>query len=64
MRERSISAWCVGVFAAAVLLAAGLLAFALAPPPEKEGIIHMIGFVLLMGLMVFVLFNDIMRLFG
>ena len=38
MRERSISAWCVGVFAAAVLLAAGLLAFALAHPPEKEGI--------------------------
>ena len=32
-------------------------------PPDKEGIIHMIGFVLLMILMVFVLFNDIMRLF-
>ena len=32
-------------------------------PPEKEGIIHMIGFALLMILMVFVLFNDIMRLF-
>lgn len=27
--------------------------------PEKEGTIHMIGFVLLMALMVFVLFNDL-----
>ena len=33
-------------------------------PPDKEGIIHMIGFVLLMILMVFVLFNDITRLFS
>ena len=32
-------------------------------PPDKEGLIHMIGFVLLMILMVFVLFNDITRLF-
>lgn len=32
-------------------------------PPEKEGLIHMIGFILLMILMVFVLFNDITRLF-
>ena len=32
-------------------------------PPEKEGIVHMIGMVLLMLLMVFVLFNDISRLF-
>ncbi len=32
-------------------------------PPEKEGIVHMIGMVLLMALMVFVLFNDISRLF-
>ncbi len=32
-------------------------------PPEKEGIVHMIGMVLLMALMVFVLFNDLSRLF-
>ena len=32
-------------------------------PPEKEGIVHMIGMVLLMVLMVFVLFNDLSRLF-
>lgn len=32
-------------------------------PPEKEGIVHMIGMVLLMALMVFVLFNDLGRLF-
>ena len=32
-------------------------------PPEKEGIVHMIGFLLLMLLMVVVLFNDIVRLF-
>lgn len=31
--------------------------------PEKEGFVHMIGFVLLMVLMVFVLFNDVMRIF-
>ena len=31
--------------------------------PEKEGIVHFIGFVALMVLMVFVLFNDISRLF-
>ncbi len=31
-------------------------------PPEKEGIVHMIGFILLMALMIFVLFNDISRL--
>lgn len=30
---------------------------------EKEGVVHFIGFVLLMMLMVFVLYNDIMRLF-
>ena len=29
---------------------------------EKEGIVHIIGFVLLMILMVFVLFNDIRKL--
>ncbi len=32
-------------------------------PPEKEGIFHMIGFILLMILMVVVLCNDIMRIF-
>lgn len=31
--------------------------------PEKEGMVHFIGFVALMLLMVFVLFNDISRLF-
>lgn len=32
-------------------------------PPEKEGYVHMIGMALLMGLMVFVLFNDVKRIF-
>lgn len=32
-------------------------------PPEKEGIVHFVGFVLLMMLMVFVLYNDIVRIF-
>ena len=32
-------------------------------PKEKEGMVHMIGFILLMALMVFVLYNDISRLF-
>ena len=32
-------------------------------PPEKEGIVHMIGMVCLMALMVFVLYNDIVKLF-
>ncbi len=32
-------------------------------PPEKEGIVHMIGMVCLMMLMVFVFINDIMKLF-
>ncbi len=32
-------------------------------PPEKEGMVHMIGFALLMVLMVVVLYNDILRLF-
>ena len=32
-------------------------------PPEKEGIVHLIGIILLMILMVFVLFNDISRFF-
>ena len=31
-------------------------------PPEREGMVHLIGFVLLMILMVVVLFNDIFRL--
>lgn len=31
-------------------------------PPEKEGMVHFIGLVLLMGLMVFATWNDIMRL--
>lgn len=30
---------------------------------EKEGLVHVVGFVLLMGLMVIVLFNDIRKLF-
>ena len=30
--------------------------------PEKEGIVHLIGFVLLMLLMAFVFFNDISRI--
>lgn len=33
-------------------------------PPEKEGMVHFAGFVLLMVLMVFVFFNDISRLFA
>lgn len=33
-------------------------------PPEKEGIVHFIGFVALMLLMVFVLYNDIVRIFS
>lgn len=32
--------------------------------PEKEGFIHFIGFVLLMGLILFVTFFDLRRLFG
>lgn len=31
--------------------------------PEKEGYVHLAGFVFLMGLMVLILFNDISRLF-
>lgn len=33
-------------------------------PPEKEAVVHLIGFVLLFGLMLFFTFKDIMRLFG
>ncbi len=32
-------------------------------PPEKEGYVHLIGIALLMALMVFVMFNDIRRVF-
>ena len=32
-------------------------------PPEKEGIVHMIGMMFLLMLMVFVLFNDLKRIF-
>lgn len=32
-------------------------------PPEKEGFVHMLGFVFLMALMMFVLINDIKRIF-
>lgn len=32
-------------------------------PPEKEGYVHLIGITLLMVLMVFVLFNDLRRIF-
>lgn len=32
-------------------------------PPEKEGLVHLIGFVLLFALMIIVFFNDIMRIF-
>lgn len=31
--------------------------------PDKEGMVHFVGLVLLMGLMVFVMFNDIRKLF-
>ena len=33
-------------------------------PPEKEGMVHLAGFMALMALMVFVMFNDISRLFS
>lgn len=33
-------------------------------PPEKEGVIHFIGLVLLLALMVFATWNDILRLLG
>ena len=33
-------------------------------PPEKEGIIHFVGLVLLFGLMIFATWNDIIRLIG
>lgn len=33
-------------------------------PAEKEGLVHFIGFVLLMLLMVFVVYNDLIHIFG
>ncbi len=33
-------------------------------PPEREGMVHYIGFIVLMGLIVLITYNDIMRLFG
>ncbi|HIT86100.1 MAG TPA: site-2 protease family protein, partial [Candidatus Ornithomonoglobus intestinigallinarum] len=33
-------------------------------PPEKEGMVHAIGMLLLFAFVIFVSFNDIMRLFG
>lgn len=33
-------------------------------PPDKEGLVHFVGFVALMILMVFVLYNDIARIFA
>ena len=33
-------------------------------PPEKEGMVHFAGFVALMVLMVFVMYNDIVRIFA
>ena len=32
-------------------------------PPEQEGYVHFAGIVLLMALMVFVMFNDVHRIF-
>lgn len=32
-------------------------------PPEKEGYVHLVGIACLMILMVFVMFNDIRRIF-
>ncbi len=33
-------------------------------PPEREGLVHYIGFIVLMGLILLVTYNDIMRFFG
>ncbi len=33
-------------------------------PPEKEGVVHLIGIILLFGLMIFATWNDIMKLIG
>ena len=32
-------------------------------PPDKEGIVHFVGMMLLFALMIFVLFNDLKRIF-
>ena len=32
-------------------------------PPEKEGYVHLVGITLLMALMVFVMYNDIKKIF-
>ncbi|MCR5738143.1 MAG: RIP metalloprotease RseP [Eubacterium sp.] len=32
-------------------------------PKDKEGMIHFVGFILLMGLMVFLIFNDVRKIF-
>ena len=32
-------------------------------PPEKEGLVHALGMLLLLGVMVFFTYNDIVRLF-
>ena len=32
-------------------------------PPEKEGLVHMAGLIALFGLMIFVMFNDLQRIF-
>jgi regulator of sigma E protease len=31
-------------------------------PPEKEGMVHTIGFMLLIGLIIFISYNDILKL--
>jgi len=33
-------------------------------PPEREGLIHAIGFLILLGLMVLITYKDIVRFFG
>jgi len=33
-------------------------------PPEKEGLIHSIGFFILIGLLIFITYQDIVKLFG
>lgn len=33
-------------------------------PPEKEGMVHFLGFVFFMGLMILVFFNDLSNIFG
>jgi len=33
-------------------------------PPEKEGVVHFVGLILLFALMIFATWNDILRLLG